>query len=398
MFQLLNCKVKIFIFATLLLVSLFTFKQASAIQADRLYDVEILVVDESASVRSAAFKQGLDELFIRISGNSNIMDKLQRPVASRYVKQYSYEPVEAPMVNLQDELLSHRLKIQFNRGLSEKYLQQNDFPVWGEHRPEVVVWLVVRDGSNEYVLKQNDLSLLKTAADEAFIRRGIPRRWPLYDNKDKKVLSVADIRGGFSDPVMLASKRYSRGPVVTGSLLWNGELWQSSWSLLMPNNDLPYENRHWSLADENYKLLINKAVDHVSDALGLVFAIHASASKQQWEAIQLNIQAVDSIEKYRHVEQYLTALNAVESAKPLKVDGHSVVFDVTLRSNKKDFFNLIKNDSMLRQIEPQEIAAQPVPDDKISLDSQDPVTVEINTNTQSELPKPVAIYFYRLQQ
>lgn len=395
MFQLLNCKVKIFIFATLLLVSLFTFKQASAVQADRLYDVEILVVDESASVRSAAFKQGLDELFIRISGNSNIMGKLQRPVASRYVKQYSYEPVETPIVSMRDKLLSHRLKIQFNRGLIEKYLQHNDFPVWGEHRPEVIVWLVVRDGTNEYVLKQNDLSLLKTAANEAFIRRGIPGRWPFYDNKDKKVLSVADIRGGFSDPVMLASKRYSRGPIVTGSLFWNGELWQSSWSLLMPNDDLSHKNRHWSLVNEDYKLLINKAVDHVSDTLGLVFAIHGSASKQQWETIHLNVQAVDSIEKYRHVEQYLTSLNAVESVKPFKIDGHNVVFDVTLRSSQNDFFNLIKNDSRLRQIEPQEIAAQLVPDDKTSLDSQNPVAVH-NTNKQSDKPKPIAVHHYQL--
>ncbi len=393
MFQLLNLKTKTLIFVALFFVSLFVFKQVIAGTATGLYDVEILVVDESASVRSAAFKQGLDEVFVRISGDGNIMDKLKRPTAANYVKQYSYTPVETPTVDLHgDELLTHRLKIQYNRSLVEKYLQQNGFPVWGDHRPEVVVWLVVRDGENEYVLKQNDLSLLKTAVDEAFVRRGIPMNWPLYDNKDKKILSIVDIRGGFNDPVTLASKRYSRGPVVTGSLIWNGELWQSSWSLMLQQS-----NSHWSLVDEDYTLLINKAVDQAADALGLVFAIHGSASKQQWVTVQLNIQGVSSIKKYSHIERYLTGLNAVESAKPLRIDGQSVVFEVTLRSSKDDFLSLIKNDAELRQVEPQEVAVQLVPEDKSLPDSQNQVT-RLNTGRQSDLLNPVAIYHYRLHQ
>ncbi len=395
MLQLLNLKAKMLIFIVLLCALLLISRQAVADNTTDLYLVEILVVDESASVRSAAFKQGLDEIFVRISGDSIIMDKLKRPAASSYVKQYSYEPVEIPTINLQDELLTHRLKVQYNRSLVEKYLQQNGFPVWGEHRPELVVWLAVRDGANEYVLKKNDLSLLKIAVDEALIRRGIPGRWPLYDNKDKKILSIVDIRGGFNDPVTLASKRYSRGPIVTGSLLWNGELWQSSWSLLMHNEGTQWQNRHWSLVGEDYKLLIDKAIDQAGDALGLVFAIHGSTSKQQWVTIHLNVQAINSIKKYSHIERYLAALNAVESAKPLRIDGHSVVFEVTLRSSENDFLNLIKNDAQLRQIEPQEIAVQLVPEDKTSLDSQNPVAAH-NTNKQSDQPKPIAVHHYQL--
>ena len=126
----LNFKAKIFIFVCLL----FTFNQVQAEQAISLYDVEVLVVDESADTRWRAFKDGLDEVFIRISGDSIVMDKLKSPPASRYVKQYSYDPVDNPEANDKGELLSHRLKIQYNGSAMEKYLRDNGFPVWGGHR------------------------------------------------------------------------------------------------------------------------------------------------------------------------------------------------------------------------------------------------------------------------
>lgn len=343
-----DLQAKIFVFACLLLTCL----QVAANNVSELYDVEVLVPDESADTRWRVFKEGLDEVFIRISGDSYVMDKLKRPPASRYIKQYSYNPVANPVVNDEDEILAHSLKIQYNGSAMAKYLRDNGFPVWGEHRPDVVIWLAIRDGRNEYVLKDNDQSLLKNAADAALHRRGIPDRWPLYDYKDRKILKVADIRGGFRDPLLSASKRYSRGPVLAGSLIWNGRIWQSSWSLLMAN-----ANRHWSIEDADYQQLINKAVDQAADAMGAVFAIHGVAGNQQQATVRLQVQAVDSIQKYRKLENYLRELSAVAKITPVQVDAQNAMFDVTLRSNKEEFFNLIKNDAEL-------IEAAPVPETK----------------------------------
>ncbi len=360
MLQMFNLKAKIFVFVSLLLV----FAQAQAGGNSALYDVEVLVPDESADTRWRVFKEGLDEVFIRISGDSFVMDKLKRPPASRYIKQYSYDPVANPVVNDDDEILAHRLKIQYNGSAMAKYLRDNGFPVWGEHRPDVIVWLAIRDGRNEYVLKDNDQSLLKVAADDALHRRGIPDRWPLYDYKDRKILKVADIRGGFRDPVLNASKRYGRGPALAGSLIWNGKTWQSSWSLLMAN-----ANRHWSIEDADYSQLINKAIDQAADAMGAVFAIHGVGKNQQQATVRLQIQAVSSIQKYRKLENYLRDLSAVAQITPVQVNGQNAMFDVTLRSNKEEFFNLIKNDAEL-------IEAAPVPMPPVEAKKEEPVLPE----------------------
>lgn len=353
---------KIPVFVSILLTSL----QAAAGLVASLYDVEIPVTSESAQVRNLAFEQGLDQVFVRISGDSIIMDKLKRPPASRYIKQFSYEPLAAvtanditnaatnAMTNEQGEVLTHRLKIQYNGSLMEKYLLENGFPVWGQYRSDVIVWLAVRDGRNQYVLKQDDQSLLKAAASEALVRRGVPVRWPLYDAKDRSVLTVADIRGGFGEPVIKASQRYATDTALTGSLIWNGRTWQSGWSLFVSG-----EIRHWNLDGTDHKQLINRAIDQAADFLGAVLAVHNAANDQQAVSIQIVIEAVNSIEKYRYVENYLSGLSAVTQVTPVKANGQSAVFKVTLRSNEEDFHNLIKHDAQLVEVRPPQTRTMP---------------------------------------
>ena len=406
---------KIFFFVSLL----FAFNQATAAHVVSLYDVDVLVVNESASSRQAAFKKGLDEVFVRISGDSIVMDKLKPPAAATYVKQYSYDPVDEPTTNDKGQQLTHRIKIHYNGRAMGKYLQDNGFPVWSAHRTDVVIWLAVRDGRNEYVLKEKDQSLLKAAADEALIRRGVSQRWPLYDAKDRKLLSVADIRGGFKEPVTNASKRYSRGPALTGSMIWNGKKWQSSWSLLMKSG-----NHYWSLENKDYNVLINKAIDQAADALGVVYAIRGSVGKQPLVTVHLAVQAVNSIEKYHRVESYLTGLNAVESAKILQVDGQNALFEASLRSNEDEFLNLIENDAELIKVDPP-AESKPSPDihypsadskidveqsaekaviksEKVVIENEKPVVesekaiIENDDELLAKQQNTVPVYYYRL--
>jgi hypothetical protein len=142
--------------------------------------------------------------------------------------------------------------------------------------------------------------------------------------------------------------------VLAGSLIWNGKTWQSSWSLLMAN-----ANRHWSIEDVDYKQLINKAIDRAADTMGATYAIHGIGKDQQQATVRLQVQAVDSIQKYRKLENYLRELSAVAQITPLQVDGQSVMFDVTLRSNEEEFFNLIKNDAELIEAAPVEPQPEP---------------------------------------
>jgi hypothetical protein len=390
--------------------------------ADRvasLYDVDIEVNDESSTTRDQAFATGLDEVFVRISGNSAVLESLERPPASRYVKKFSYESIteetDEAGQDSGEQTQKHRLKVQYNGHLMEKYLQDNGFATWGQYRPDVVVWLVVRDGRNEYVLKQPDSSLIKKAMDEAMQRRGIPGHWPLYDKKDRKILNVSDIRGGFQEPVAEASRRYSRGPALTGSMIWNGKNWITSWSLLVEG-----ESRHWTLDMVDHRQLVNAAVDQAADMLGEVFAINASADTQQGFTVQLDISEVDTIERYRYVEDHLSGLSMVEIVRPTRIDGQNASFEVSLRSREESFLSLLRNDSKLIEIQPPAVqpqsrndfltmpaGASDQPGDD-SMGNMKPetsgvfqVVSEITTAENVILAKPVAripVYYYRLNR
>ena len=105
---------------------------------------------------------------------------------------------------------------------------------------------------------------------------------------------------------------------------------------------------------------------------------------------------MNAIVKYRQLQEYLSELSAVDSAKTLMVDGKSVEFELLLRSEKKAFFSLLKNDATLTKM--AEVAIQdeaikptfPVVGNDVQTDvnsiEQQPVKVE---------PKEL-IYQYRL--
>ena len=158
-------------------------------------------------------------------------------------------------------------------------------------------------------------------------------------------------------------------------------------------------DQHWSLVDTSYTRLINNAIDKATDAMGAVFAVHDSVNEQQFTTIQLEVEDVNSITRYRHIEKYLTELNAVEFARPLRVDGQKVMFEVLLRSEEKDFLNLIKNDAELTEIASPLVGndikpTAETPDikagDKIAEDLQLSAS-----DTSVNLPQ-VPVYYYQL--
>ena len=162
-------------------------------------------------------------------------------------------------------------------------------------------------------------------------------------------------------------------------------------------------NRHWSIEDADYNVLINKAVDQAADAMGIVFAIHGIADNQNLARIQLDIQDVKSIDAYRKLENYLRDLSAVEMAKPLKVDGQSAMFEITLRSSEGDFLNLVKNDAELVEVKPVVKDVPPLSEQGPAMlpDIEPGAVAGVDTGAEntaespSDKIKPIPVYYYK---
>ena len=334
-------------FIVILFALIFPLKSSFAGQNLNLYDVTLPVADESALSRNQAFAEGLRQVFIRLSGDSIIATKLKLPAASAYVKQYSYQPVENPPTSDSGELLNFQLTVHYNGSRVADYLRKNGFPIWGQYRARLAVWLVVRDGQHQYILKNSNRSLIKTAVDSALQRRGVAVAWPDYNKKDQKYLSFSDIRGGFRDPLEKASAKYTNGPILSSSFTWNGHNWQTDWTLLFKNAE-----HRWHSKGQSYKALIQHAIDQVVDTMGQVYAIREMESGQEAEPVYISVRGINNIADYKQVSDYLRSMPVIKRLKIKQVNQTAVEFELDLRSRQQAVLRLLKNEGRLIPVTP----------------------------------------------
>jgi hypothetical protein len=337
------------VLAALLWVSALYPATLLAVVVEGLFDVEIPVPDETRSIRQAAFADGLGEVLIRVSGDRGILQKIKLPSANAYVKQFRYVVIErdAKEIDAQEaaEIAAvdqHKLLVQYNGTRIMDLLRKNAVPIWGEHRSEVVIWLAVRDGSNQYILREQDISLIKKQAKEAFMRRGIPEVWPRNDARDRQQLRFADVWAGFAEPIKQASQRYTPGPAVSASMTWNGSSWVGDWSLFIGP-----ESRRWTLRNQDYAVLISQAVDLLADVMGQKFAVLEATDVEGLKQIHVEIDQVGSVKKFRQVQKYLNSLPVVQTVNLSQVEPERAAFKLTLRSEVEDFLKLIEADNRM---------------------------------------------------
>lgn len=320
-----------------------------AVVVDGLFEVTIPVPDETRAIRQAAFADGLGEVLVRISGDRDILQKFKLPSVNAYVKQFSYVVVEPKAMAVDSDpverMYTHILKVQYNATKIMDLLRQNAIPIWGEHRSQAVMWLAVHDGSNQYILREQDASLLKTQAKKAFQRRGIPVVWPRNDRRDQQELRFADLWGGFAEPMQKASARYTSGPVILASLTWNGASWAADWSLFMGD-----DSRRWTLNDKDYASLISHGVDVVADAMGRKFAVLETTDELRHKQILVEVDQVESVKRFRQVQKYLISLPVVQSVNLTQVEPERVAFKLVLRSEIDDFLELIKAGTQMMRL------------------------------------------------
>lgn len=325
---------------------------ANAAVVDNLYAVEIPVVDQNANTRNGAFKHGLKEVLIRVTGDRNIFSMIKLPRASSYVKQYQYHELEkvnkTPLAESAERLLPKKkqeptklLWVQFNETKVNEFVRSNALPLWSKHRNETVIWIAVNDGINRYVLKKLDESLLKTVTSKSAIRRGVPVVWPEV-SRDEQAIRFADVWAGFQRPLKQLSSEYSNGPIIIGRLHWDGEQWNSDWSLLLEEN-----KTSWVIEHVDYKKLLADAIDTAADAMGQQFALFDTGNVKSYHSLGIQVDNVNSIVALNGVKQYLSSVPSIQQFALERVDNHRVFFELSILTNIEDFLDTLQGDSKL---------------------------------------------------
>jgi hypothetical protein len=314
-----------------------------------MFDVEVRVPDESKKVQRAAFTKGLQQVLIRLSGDEQVLQKLKLPPASRYVKQFRYDMIEPATASVAASMPAQKhtqLWIQFDAEKVETLLRENRIPVWSAQRDGMVIWLAVRDGMQHYLLKRNDESLIKAAADQTATARGLPLVWPLNDAKDSRVVRFADVWAGFQQPLQQASRRYASGPVLAGNLAWNGSGWVSEWTLLDSA-----KSTQWSFESADYATVVSAALNQIANDLGAHYAVLEDNSDNDATSLRVELKGVESINQFIDAEKLLLTLPAVKDAQLAEVFDDYAVFNVTLRTSTDDFLQRMKRSANVQRLQ-----------------------------------------------
>lgn len=359
----------------MLLLSMLLMAPAGATtnQGFALLDVKVRVPDQSPELQSAAFASGLQQVLVRLSGDSKVLEKLDTPPAGRYVKQFRYNNIEDE-IQLQPgaEPLIPMLElwIQYDEDRLVSLLRNNNIPVWFSKRDTAVVWLAVRDGMRHYLLRDDDESQLKTAMETAAAGRGVPMIWPRYDGADRASLRFADVWGGFEMPLREVSNRYANGPVIAVNMAWTSNGWVGEWYL----HDAG-QSRYWMVENLDYTSLIASGMDKLADELGRRYAVVDDDSRNV-ASLKVMFRGVSSVASYKRVQAILQEHPAVKNALLSELNGDDAVFDISLRTDKQDFLERMARNRSLREL------VTPV----VSVSAPPPETTVVDTGDQLQTP------------
>ena len=330
---------------------------AEQVSPATMFDVEVRVPDQSRVVQDAAFTKGLQQVLVRLSGDSRVLQKLKLPPAGRYVRQFRYDKltdVAGSSAGAEQQL---QLWVQYDAGKVETLLRENELPVWNAQRDDVVVWLAVRDGFKHYILKHNDESLIKHAVEQSAVTRGLPVIWPLMDAADRQRIRFADVWAGFKQPLLEASSRYAGGAVLAINLTWSGNGWSSEWTLIDAG-----KSTHLLFDNVDYATVISQGMNRITDELGARYALLDAADVTDVEHLRVELKGIDSVAEYKRAENMLQIIPAVKSAQLAGLFDDSAIFTIAVRTSVEDFVQRIRRQPGIHQLASFETPVQPVPE------------------------------------
>ena len=325
-----------------------------------LYQAQVALPDTDRQSEQAARKQALEQVLIKVSGQSNIVENevVAKALGSsnQYVSQFSYANRDG----------QRTLLLTFDRSRIRNLLTQANSTFWSEQRPSVLVWLVEDANRSRNIIwdqSNNDLAKLIQAEGD---RRGVPVMMPIGDFEDVTAISTPDIWGGFVQPIATASQRYQpQAVLVVRARKQDGEQVALNWQLysgnveqLARNQVAPSEGRN----SGETVTTVGQMVDSMADILGAKYAVPLGGDASGQLAVV--VENIQSSQDFFTLERLITNLTSVAAVNAYRIQGDRVEFTVQLLSTEDVFQRELSQDSRLSAVtapvaEPFEPAPQP---------------------------------------
>ena len=375
------------------LTLLFASATIQALTVTGLYSEQVAVANESDAERSRAFKEALQAVILRVTGEPRWLDHPMITAAvenaQSYVEAIGYfsefiaVPAEAAALAAQTTGATGTIETQdaeveptaagpapddnqpevfvplspttreqryidvdFSSALIDELLTSASIPIWDSNRPSVLVWMALQDEAGNRSLMTADINndiieLIKEFAD----RRGLPLLFPVLDFEDRRSLNEDLVWTLNEEAIRNASNRYGADSILTGRLHFtaSGEL-VGLWQFLFQGEAVVFDGFSTDLRE-----YLHGPLARVTSQLASYFAIVPDSATK--EMVQLRIDGVKSLQGYSSLLSYVSGLGLVESVSPAQLDGERLELRLGLVGDAQQLFELIALDRDLLPIE-----------------------------------------------
>jgi uncharacterized protein len=295
------------VFLCLSAASLCLADAAIALSRAELYQAAAPVADRSEAAQSAAFEAALRIVLVRVTGRRSAdEDPALAPLignARRYVQQYRTAP-------------DNQLWVAFDGAAIDRWLTQNNQPLWGRERPSTFVWLGAQTGQQSgTVITAEDTSELKSAIDAAASARGAPVVWPSAADVQRNHLDYAGLTSATAGSLAELGHRLGGGEgTLIGRATGTNIAATVRWTFMFQDRS----NEFSGAAAEG----INRAADTYAG----IFAVSGALAP-----VDIEVTGVNDLRDYASVESYLESLTFVSHVGVEALSGDVVRFRLTTR-------------------------------------------------------------------
>lgn len=312
---------------------------------DELYTVETLVASQSAGERGEAARRALEELLVRISGNTEAPDSRElRDALSRagdFIYEFNYAATDRVIERDGREQPATRLVLRFAPTEVERLLRSAGLAFWPASRPDTLVWLVSRTGDG--TARVEDTEVLRALVERARYR-GLPLIQPLDDLEDRLALPADKLWELDEKVIQKASQRYNASAVLVGRFSETSDgRWRSDWQLLHEQGSPTFY-----VDADSRQALMRRAVDRVADHFAERYAIVPGADGP--DSVVLALEAVENFADYKQAQDYLESLPAVRGVALVSAESQRLELRLSIDGEQTRLLSALEQDGRLQPV------------------------------------------------
>lgn len=308
------------------LLTVLVFQPARATQVADLYSAEV----SAEQPRQAWQREALLQVVQRIAGQPDVMEhpalqqELQR--ANTYIKQFEAIRNEQGAA----------LRVLVDQQKLEQFFRQHQLAVWGDRRPQILVWLVEQTADGRRFISRSDHEVTRQINSLA-IERGIPLIWPLYDMDDLLSVSETDVWAGFWQQIRQASARYQ--PDLTVAVMLSAstdaetQVQQLYWQLDQQQRVLRFEH-----SQPERSQVLHDFVWQLADHLSAHYSVNYL---DESEPVQLRIAGVNQWSEWVTLQRLLESFPGVSQVNIVRRTSAHVETRLQLSISQAEFLQLL---------------------------------------------------------